>query len=486
MLLRAATNEQAAAKVGEFGEPGSGKTTTAALLAIGISKTYCNNAPVAMMDTERASDFTIPIFRAEGVQLLTHKSKAFADMMAVLAEAEKSGCCCLIVDSVTHTWDELIESYCKKRNIAKPEFHHWRDIKAPWKVWTDRYLTSPLHIIVVGRVGYEYEYQVNAENGKKELIKGDSKMRTEGQFGYEPHLLMEFERERDGNRFNHVCNVLKDRSWALNGKTLTFTDQPTYKLGYYKVVFDAFKPHFDLLAIGGQQQQLNEASSADLFPGGHSEHYQREQERKIALDEILATMQLLWPGQSAAEKQLRIRILETLWGVRAWSAVEAMPLEDVQRGLRALRDFEKTKEPAVDPDGMLALLEKSVKGEAKPPAATHADDDPLDPWFYQKAAAAQAQPAPAQTPIDLPPVPTAKLPLHDDELDEIVVSNLGNGYIRVSGATVRIKSNLKNLYGGEFDRNRRSWIIADRYLDGLKGICKDLGLPVVETAEASF
>lgn len=477
-LLREATNEQAAAKVGEFGEPGSGKTTTAALLAIGISKTYCNNAPVAMMDTERASDFVIPIFRAEGVALLTHKSKAFADMMTVLSEAEKSGCCCLIIDSVTHTWDELIDSYCKKRNIAKPEFHHWRDIKGPWKLWTDRYLTSALHIIVVGRVGYEYEYQVNAENGKKELIKGDSKMRTEGQFGYEPHLLLEFQRERDGNRFNHVANVLKDRSWALNGKTLTFTDQPTYKVGYYKIVFDAFKPHFDLLAIGGQQQQLNEANSAALFPGGHSEHYQREQEKRIALDEILATMQLLWPGQSAAEKQTRIRILETLWGVRAWSAVEAMPLEDVQRGLRALRDFEKQKEPAVDPDGMLALLEKSVR-EAKPPAAGPANGDPWVVPVSEKPA------APAQTPIDLPPVPPSKPELHDDELDEIVITDLGNGYVRVSGATLRIKSNLKNVYGGEFDRNRRSWVIAARYLDPLKKVCQELGMPVVETAEAN-
>lgn len=481
-LLREATNEQAAAKIGEFGEPGSGKTTTAALLAIGISKTYCNNAPVAMMDTERASDFVIPIFRAEGVQLLTHKSKAFADMMTVLAEAEKTGCCCLIIDSVTHTWDELIDSYCKKRGIAKAEFHHWRDIKAPWKVWTDRYLTSALHIIVAGRVGYDYEYQVG-ENNKKELIKGDSKMRAEGQFGYEPHLLMEFERERNGNQFNHIAHILKDRSWALNGKAITFVDQPAYKTGYYKVVFDAFKPHFDLLNIGGKQQQLNEANSAALFPGGHSEHFAREQEKRIALDEILATMQLLWPGQSAAEKQLRIRILETLWGVRAWSAVEAMPLEDIQRGLRALRDFEKTKEPA-DSDGMLAALEKSVKaGQAAP----------SDPWVVPLAsekAALQHMPAlaaaaPAQTPISLPPVPPPKLPLHDDELDEIVITDLGNGYVRVSGATLRIKSNLKNVYGGEFDRNRRSWVIAARYLDDLKDVCRGLSLPVVETAEAS-
>src|SRR5262249_14603094 len=111
-LLKEVANEQARAKVGIFGSQGSGKTTTSALLAMAVSKTYHGGAPIAFLDTENGSDYLKPIFDAEGVKLLVAKSGAFRDMIAVLEEAEKQGCCALIVDSVSHTWRELVDSYC--------------------------------------------------------------------------------------------------------------------------------------------------------------------------------------------------------------------------------------------------------------------------------------------------------------------------------------------------------------------------------------
>src|SRR5688572_11638418 len=117
-LLKEVTNEQARAKVGAFGHQGSGKTTTLALLAIGISKTYHDGAPIAMMDTEAGADFLKPLFDAEGIKLYVHKSGAFADMTKVLREAEGMGCCAFIMDSVTHTWRELVEAYCSAKAAA--------------------------------------------------------------------------------------------------------------------------------------------------------------------------------------------------------------------------------------------------------------------------------------------------------------------------------------------------------------------------------
>jgi AAA domain len=349
LLLREATNEQTAAKVGIFGDTGSGKTTTGGLLALGLSLTYCQGRPVAMMDTESASDFLLPIFRAEKVNLLTVKSRAFSDMLAVLAEAEQSKCAALVVDSVTHTWTELVESYCRKKGITKPEFQHWKEIKQAWNEWTTRFLSSPLHIIVNGRLGYEYEYQEN-ERGKKELIKGDSKMRAEGQFGYEPHLLIEMEKIRDtagahhGGRFLRRAYILKDRSWALNGKTADFPDKDGYESGDWKKIFQVFEPHFEVLNIGGRQQAAPTSTSDGLFgPDGSSEYYRRERQKRIALEEIETTMVLLWPGQDQKSKRIKLLVIEVIFGTRSWEAVQQQNVERIEDALRVLRQTEKSQ-----------------------------------------------------------------------------------------------------------------------------------------------
>lgn len=351
-LLHEATNEQTAAKVGIFGDTGSGKTTTGGLLALGLSLTHCKGRPVAMMDTESASDFLLSIFRTEGVKLLTVKSRAFSDMLDVLSEAELVGCAALVVDSVTHTWTELVESYCRKKQIAKPEFHHWKEIKQAWNEWTTRFLSSPLHIIVNGRLGYEYEYQEN-ERGKKELVKGDSKMRAEGQFGYEPHLLIEMEKIRDtegshrGGRFLHRAYILKDRSWVLNGKTVDFPDKDGYGRGDWKKVYQAFAPHFEVLNIGGQQQAAPTSTSDGMFgPDGSSEYYRRERQKRIALEEIENTLVLLWPGQDQKSKRIKLLVIEALFGTRSWEAVQQQTIEQMELGLRALRELESVQSTA--------------------------------------------------------------------------------------------------------------------------------------------
>lgn len=347
LLKEATMNEQAAAKVGIFGSQGSGKTTTGALIAIGLSKAFHNGAPVAMMDTENGSDFIKPLFDAEGIKLFIHKSRAFADMIAVLKEAQALGCCAFFIDSVTHTWQELQDSYCRRKRINRIEFQHWRDLKGPdgWASWTTAYLNSPLHCVVSGRAGNEYEYQINEETHKKELVKGASKMKAEGEFGYEPNLLIEMEVERvrpeDGKRtkggsFIHHAHVLKDRARALNGRTLDFKDLNTYKAGDYRKVFDVFAPHWQFLNIGGTQRALDTTrTSAGLFEGanGEGEYAKLQRRRTVALEEIQGSLVKLWPGQSAAEKLAKATAIEAIFGFKSWTRVEGLPpetLEDAQ------------------------------------------------------------------------------------------------------------------------------------------------------------
>lgn len=363
-LLREAVVEQAAAKVGIFGPQGSGKTTTAALIAIGLSKTYHNSAPVAFQDTENGSDYLVPIFEAEGVPLLVIKSRAFKDMGAVLQEARERGCCVDLIDSYTHPWWELNDSLKAKLNVKKLLFEHQDQLKTMWRGWTDLMLNSPLHMILCGRLGYVWD-RGEDENGSKvngELIKLGTKMKSENEAGYEPSLLIEMEGLQDSalrmkksrakrGTINHHAYVLKDRWRALNGRTFTWKDLNEYKPGDWKPVFDAFLPHFSKLAIGKQQRAVNAGRTSDaLFAGnGDSAYHQRARRVQITLEEIEGTLVKLWSGQDAKSKELKRQAVETLFGTRSWTAVESKPLEDLEFALDVLRLFEE--EVGKMPDG---------------------------------------------------------------------------------------------------------------------------------------
>lgn len=403
-LLKEVQNEQARAKVGLFGSQGSGKTTTAALLAIGVSKKFHDGAPVAMMDTENGSDYLKPIFDAEGVKFMVLKSGAFSDMVKVLREAEKIGCCAFVMDSVTHTWRELIDTYCagKARQYNKssysPQFQDWKDIKAEWAVWTYAFLNAPLHCFIAGRAGYEYEYQ-EADNGKKELIKGDTKMKAEGEFGYEPSLLIEMETERrqvsdkhKGGSFVHIAHVLKDRARSLNGKSFEFPDINNYKPGDYKKVFACFAPHFSFLNITAEQRAMLPNTSEELFDeaNGDSQYRQRQQSKKIALEEIENLMGVvLFPGTTNEAKRIKLSVLQTLFGVRSWTAVEGMNLKQIEDGLWALQEFETAAKDA-EPNGIdeiERLIGECVKKTSKPGYAPGRGPEPMEPSQHQESAA---------------------------------------------------------------------------------------------------
>ncbi len=397
-LLKEVTNEQARAKIAAFGEQGSGKTTTLALIAIGLSKTYHNSAPVACMDTENGADFLKPIFAAEGVKFLAIKSGAFKDMVPALREAQESGCCAFIMDSVTHTWKELVESYCaRKAAMLKRASYdpNWlvdaKPIKEEWARWTHAFLNSNIHCLVAGRAGMVWEQVYNEDKGKMEPTAVGTKMKSEGEFGYEPNLLFEMEAVRvetngrkKGGYFNHKINVLKDRARFLNGKSFECKDINVYKVGDYKKVFAFFEPHLKFLNIGGTQKAISSETSEDLFDGnGNTEARKYMQSKKIALEEIENLMGVvLWPGTNTDMKRIKLAVMQALWGVRSWSAVEGMPLRNIENGLWALHEFEKAAIDAQpEGEGILKLVGECIAKVAKPgyaPGRATEEDDEND------------------------------------------------------------------------------------------------------------
>jgi len=348
-LLTEAKNEQAAAKIGAFGGQGSGKTTTMSQIAIGLSLTFHKGASVAFFDTEKGSDFSRVMFEMEGVKLVRVKSRALKDLLAVVKEAEQAGCCALIVDSMTHVWNDLMDSFCARKRINRIEFQHWREIKGTWREWTDAMLNTRLHTLIAGRAGQVYEYQDN-EDGKRELVTTGTKMKAEGDFGYEPDFLFEMWIEREnanqkGSRLIHKAIVLKDRSMSVNGHEFAWPDRDAgYKKGDWKLVYQKFEPYLKFLNTTGPQVGIDATrNSQDMFDDqGKAEWSRRDRDRKIALEEFEATMVKLWPGSDAKSKSIKSAVVENLFATRSWTKVESLPLETVSDALKNLRLFEET------------------------------------------------------------------------------------------------------------------------------------------------
>lgn len=369
-LLKKATVEQAAAKIGIFGGGGSGKSLTSMLIALGASQTYHKGAPIAMLDTEApASDWLVDLCDTEGVDLLRHKGRSFVDMRTVLREAHAAGACALLVDTYSHPWVELQESLKKRLNVKKLEIHHNQELQELWQEWVREFMASPLHIILSGRLANEWETDVDEETGKTGFHKVGTKMRSEKDAGYEPHLLIEMEAQRvmdvveeirrknarpktirkslkAGGHFIHHMHVLKDRSRTLNGKMFEFKDMNAYKKGDWKTVFGAVEPHFAKLAISsGTQVGLSERTSAALFSDrGDSAYQQRIKRVQIVLEELQGTLVKLWPGQDAKSKALKALAIEVLFETRSWTAVESKSLERLDARLDALKLFEEQTE----------------------------------------------------------------------------------------------------------------------------------------------
>lgn len=357
-LLKPAKNRMAYAKVGIYGAPGSGKTRTATEIAIGLHAAIGSTKPIAAFDTEPSFGFVLPLYERAGIELLVaDESRALVDLMNFMDEAE-ANCDIAIVDSITHVWRDAQESYLKRMNESrkrfgkKPlgalEFQHWRPIKQAWAEFTDRFLSSKMHVIICGRAGTIYEYQDKDDgSGKKELISTGTKMATEKELGYEPSLLLEMIVDRSGDRTRNVAVVEKDRSDTINGAELAM---PTYK---------SFATHFAALNIGGEHFSSMEArDSQSMFPEANEGGWDMESRRRTILcEEIAEFMKKHYPSQSVEDKQKRADLLDLHFDTRSWTAVESMHSDILTAGLQAMR--ERLEPPAV-PDSLRSGVDEDV------------------------------------------------------------------------------------------------------------------------------
>ncbi len=349
MLFKKASNTMAFAKVGLLGFAGSGKTRTGTEIAIGLHKAINSKKPVGFLDTETGSDFVLPIFQTHGIELMVSKTRAFKDLAEGMKESANLFDI-LIIDSVSHFWVDIVESYRKKKNVNRLSFQDWGIIKPMWSNdFATPFVTSSIHIIVCGRAGFEYDY-FEGEEGKMELYKTGTKMKAEGEFGFEPSLLIEMERIKNPEatesyksaknkdqkmkaaqkmmaerEFVRMATVLKDRSDIMDGKV------------FYNPKYSDFAPHWQSINIGGEHRPLEAGDSTDLFHKDGKPTWKYEQEQKeIFRAEIKSTIDKYFPSSSAAERKAKIIVKDFVFGMKSDEGLDTIDISPLRLGKELL------------------------------------------------------------------------------------------------------------------------------------------------------
>jgi hypothetical protein len=327
-------------KAAFLGFAGDGKTFTATELGGGLVqhmrklKLEVADRPVLFLDTEKGSDWVKPRFDKMGIQLMVAKTQAFDDGCAAIREAEKAASV-LIIDSVSHLWKELCQSYMKKMGRNRLTMGDWGYLKQRWSEgFTTPFVNAKAHIILCGRAGFEYDHEED-DDGKKQIVKSGVKMKAEGEMGYEPDLVVLMEREHDAKditKVNRVAHILKDRADVIDERKFP---NPSFK---------DFLPHIERLNLGGKHVGTDQTRTSMASMPAH-ESDKRATQRAICLDEIESLMIEHIPGQAAADKSRKIQLIKKHFNA-GWVEMErVMPLESLRCGYDSLH-MELTGEPS--------------------------------------------------------------------------------------------------------------------------------------------
>lgn len=227
--FRKAKAEQAALKIGIYGPPGSGKTFTSLLLAEGLAKV--TGKRIAYVDTEHGTDFYCKAVATrkvhpEAFDFDALYTRSLTETLAAVRSLSPDEYGVIIIDSITHLWEAARAAYAGRTTKAGTiPMHAWGKIKAPYKDLMSILLSSPMHVIIDGRQGTEYETDEETE----ELKAIGVKMKAEGETPYEPHILIRMEAikpKKSGEIATIIAYAEKDRTGVLAGRSFA---NPTFE-----------------------------------------------------------------------------------------------------------------------------------------------------------------------------------------------------------------------------------------------------------------
>lgn len=197
--FKKATKKQAKLRLALFGVSGSGKTYSALRLATGLAG---EKGKIAVIDTENktackySNKFDFDVCECE--------TPSINNIMLLLKDAGEYDV--LIIDSLTHAWDELID---KVNKIAKTKFggnswSAWSEGTPKQRLFIKALMSFKGHLIVTMRSETNWEIQEN-EKGKKVPVRIGTAPKQGKNIEYEFDMLMRLNSD-------HSAYVLKDRT----------------------------------------------------------------------------------------------------------------------------------------------------------------------------------------------------------------------------------------------------------------------------------
>ncbi len=203
MQLRQSERRQAKIKIGLQGCAGSGKTYSSLLLAKGI--TNGNLSKVAIIDTENGSADLYAHLGNYNVLTLAPPYTP-ENYIKAIDVCEKAGMEVIILDSISHCWDELLDFHSK---LAGNSFTNWAKVTPRQKTFVDKILQANAHIIATMRT--KQDYVLNQKDGKFIPEKVGLKSVQRDGLDYEFTLVFDVD-------IKHFAVSSKDRTGLFMGK----------------------------------------------------------------------------------------------------------------------------------------------------------------------------------------------------------------------------------------------------------------------------
>jgi hypothetical protein len=212
MGFKKATKEKAKLRCAMFGPSGAGKTFTALSMATGLGSS------IAVIDSERGSASKYADrFEFDVIDL---EKKTIDEYVKWIEEAK--GYDVLVIDSLSHAWQELLEEIDR---IAKAKFSGntwaaWNEGTPKHRKLVDAILSFDGHVIATMRSKTEWQITENDKGKKTPQRVGLAPEQGKG-IEYEFDFLMEINQD-------HIGTVIKDRSGKFQD---SMYDKPGKKLG---------------------------------------------------------------------------------------------------------------------------------------------------------------------------------------------------------------------------------------------------------------
>jgi len=203
MKLRQSERKKAKIKMALQAPAGAGKTYSALLLAKGL--TNGDFTKVAVIDTENGS---ADLYAHLGnYNVLTLPSPFSPEKYIEAIElCEKSGIEVVIIDSITHCWEFLLDFHS---SLAGNSFTNWGKVTPRQKAFVDKILQSNCHIIATMRT--KQDYVLNQKDGKYIPEKVGLKAVQRDGMDYEFTLVFDID-------IKHNAIASKDRTGLFMGK----------------------------------------------------------------------------------------------------------------------------------------------------------------------------------------------------------------------------------------------------------------------------